>query len=332
MNKKSTKSKIQKVVQDINDACDSPVFRIGDKGFEKCRVLPTGSYELDLALGVGGLPRGRIGEIYGEQQSGKTLISLMAIAETQKRGGTCALIDAEFTFDPAWAAKIGVNVDDLVIQQPGYGEDGLRAVEAMVKSGLFDLIVVDSVANLVPKKELDGELGKDNVALQARMMAQALRRLTSAISETDTVVAFINQTRDNIGVMWGNPKTTPGGRALKFYSSFRLNVAKRGTKKQGTEKIGHEVKVTVSKNKVAPPYKTAEFDLYYKTGVDKTSEIFSAAKKLGIITRSGNTYSFEDNNWVGKKEAKQAIESSEELIKKIDKQIRKKMEEIRNNL
>jgi recombination protein RecA len=256
-------------------------------------VVPTGSIALDLALGVGGMPRGRIIEIYGGESSGKTTLSLHVISEAQRKGGTCAFVDAEHAMDPDYARRIGVNTDDLLISQPDSGEQALQIVETLVKTGDIDVIVVDSVAALTPQREIEGEIGDQHIGLQARMMSQAMRKLTGIMSKTKTIVIFINQTRQKVGLVFGNPETTPGGLALKFYASVRLNLTRTAQIKGGDEIIGNRVKAKVVKNKVAAPFKTAEFDIYYNEGISKSGDALRTGLNYGIVKQAGAYFSFE---------------------------------------
>ena len=293
---------------------------------EQLEVISTGSLGLDLALGVGGLPRGRIVEIYGPESSGKTTLCLEAIAQCQKAGGKCAFIDAENAFDPIYATKLGVKVEDLLVSQPDTGEQGLEICDMLVRSGGIDMIVVDSVAALVPKAEIEGEMGDSHVGLQARLMSQALRKLTGAIKQTNTLVVFINQIRMKIGVMFGNPETTTGGNALKFYASVRLDIRRTGTIKKGEEALGNETRVKVVKNKVSPPFKQAEFDILYGEGISFEGEVIDIGVKLDIIEKSGAWYSYNGNKiGQGKDNTRVWLKENPEILDEINKKIREKI-------
>ncbi|MBQ9258507.1 MAG: recombinase RecA [Neisseriaceae bacterium] len=293
---------------------------------EQLEVISTGSLGLDLALGVGGLPRGRIVEIYGPESSGKTTLCLEAIAQCQKAGGKCAFIDAENAFDPIYATKLGVKVEDLLVSQPDTGEQGLEICDMLVRSGGIDMIVVDSVAALVPKAEIEGDMGDSHVGLQARLMSQALRKLTGAIKQTNTLVVFINQIRMKIGVMFGNPETTTGGNALKFYASVRLDIRRTGTIKKGEEALGNETRVKVVKNKVAPPFKQAEFDILYGEGISFEGEVIDIGVKLDIIEKSGAWYSYNGSKiGQGKDNTRVWLKENPEILDEINQKIREKI-------
>ena len=286
-------------------------------------VIPTGCLTLDYALGVGGIPRGRIVEIYGPESSGKTTVALHVVAEAQRAGGIAAFVDAEHALDPLYAKKLGVNIDELYVSQPDTGEQALEITEALVRSGALDVVVIDSVAALVPKAEIDGEMGDSFVGLQARLMSQALRKLTGVINKTGCVAVFINQLREKVGVMYGNPETTPGGRALKFYSSVRLDVRKGEALKNGSEIIGNHTKVKVVKNKVAPPFRIAEFDIIYGEGISKEGTLLDMAVEYGIITKSGAFFSYGDQRIAqGRDNARVYLREHPELTDEIDKKVR----------
>ena len=274
---------------------DGSIMRMGDEPAQAVETVPTGSIGLDAALGVGGLPKGRIVEIYGPESSGKTTLATHVMAEAQKQGGNCVFVDAEHAFDPTYAEKLGVDIDNLLIAQPDTGDQALNIVEMLVRSGALDIIVVDSVSALVPKAELEGEMGDSHVGLQARLMSQALRKLAGSVRQAGTILIFINQLRMKIGVMFGSPETTSGGRALKFYSSVRLDIRRIGAVKDGTDVIGNRTRVRVKKNKVAPPFKEAEFDLIYGEGISRLGELIDLGVEHDIITKSGSWYSYEDD-------------------------------------
>ncbi len=303
------------------------IMRLGEASANmNIEVIPTGILPLDAALGVGGIPRGRIIEVYGPESSGKTTVTLHMIAEAQKRGGIAAFIDAEHALDPVYAKKLGVDIDNLLISQPDTGEQALDIVEALVRSGAIDIIVVDSVAALVPKAEIEGDMGDSHVGLHARLMSQAMRKLTGIISKSSTIAIFINQIREKVGVMFGNPETTTGGRALKFYSSVRLEVRKIDTIKQGTDVIGNRTKIKVVKNKVAPPFKIAEFDIMYGEGVSKVGSIIDIASDLDIVDKSGAWYSYNGSRLgQGKENAKDALKQNAELCAEIEAKVRAKL-------
>ena len=305
------------------------IMKLGDANSVDVEVIPTGSLTLDMALGVGGLPRGRVIEIYGPESSGKTTVALHVVAEAQKMGGEAAFIDAEHALDPVYAKKLGVDIDNLIVAQPGTGEQALDIAEALVRSGALDVIVVDSVAALVPKAEIDGEMGDSHVGLLARLMSQALRKLTAVISKSGTVVIFINQLREKVGVMYGNPETTPGGRALKFFSSVRLDVRRGEVIKNGTELIGNKTKVKVVKNKVAPPFKTAEFDILYGEGISKEGNILDFAVENNIIKKSGAWFSYNGEKiGQGRDNVRKYMVENKEFTAEIDRQVR---ELLKNN-
>ncbi len=300
------------------------VMKLGDTSNNmNVETIPTGSLSLDIALGLGGIPKGRIVEIYGPESSGKTTVTLHMIAEVQKRGGIAGFIDAEHALDPVYAKNIGVDIDNLYISQPDNGEQALEITETMVRSGAVDIIVVDSVAALVPKAEIDGDMGDSHVGLQARLMSQALRKLTAVISKSNCTVIFINQLREKVGVMFGNPETTTGGRALKFYSSVRLDVRRIEALKQGGEVIGNRTRVKVVKNKIAPPFKEAEFDIMFGKGISMTGDIVDLATNIDVIVKSGAWYSYNGQKvGQGRENTKQYFEQNPELLKEIEGKVR----------
>jgi len=298
------------------------VMRMGEKRHEKIPAIPTGSLGLDIALGIGGLPRGRIVEIYGPESSGKTTLTLEVIAQCQKMGGTAAFIDAEHALDPIYAEKLGVNVDELLVSQPDTGEQALEVADIMVASGGIDILVIDSVAALVPKAEIEGEMGDHHVGLQARLMSQALRKITGNVQRSDTLVIFINQIRHKIGVMFGSPETTAGGNALKFYSSVRMDIRRIGTVKDGDEAVGNETRVKVVKNKVSPPFKQAEFQILYNKGINRLGELIDKGADLDIIEKAGAWYSYNGEKiGQGKANSIEFLEQNPKLLKTIEKQV-----------
>ena len=299
------------------------IMRLGEVQTQRVEVIPTGALTLDVALGVGGVPRGRVIEVYGPESSGKTTLTLHIIAEAQRRGGVAAFIDAEHALDPQYAGRIGVRIDELLISQPDTGEQALEIVEVLVRSSAVDVVVIDSVAALVPKAEIDGEMGDSHVGLQARLMSQAMRKLTAAISRSNTSVIFINQLREKVGVMFGNPEVTPGGRALKFYASVRLDVRRIDSIKQGTEVVGSRVKVKVVKNKVAPPFRVAEFDIMYNEGISKEGGLLDMAVELGLVKKTGAFFSYgETRLGQGRENAREFLKRNAEIAQQIERLIR----------
>ncbi|MDR1726112.1 MAG: recombinase RecA [Bacteroidales bacterium] len=309
------------------------VMKLGDRAIEEMDVISTGSIALDNALGVGGFPRGRVIEIYGPESSGKTTLAIHAIAESQKQGGIAAFIDAEHAFDSTYAKKLGVDVDNLFISQPDNGEQALEIADNLIRSGAIDIIVIDSVAALTPKSEIDGEMGDSKMGLQARLMSQALRKLTSTISKTKCCCIFINQLREKIGIMFGNPETTTGGNALKFYSTIRIDIRRKESIKEGDQNIGNRVKVKIVKNKVAPPFRQIEFDLMFGQGISKTGEIVDIGVEKGIIKKSGSWFSYgETKLGQGRESVKQLLMDNLELQAELEEQIRAVLKATENNL
>ncbi|HJT72677.1 MAG TPA: recombinase RecA [Chitinophaga sp.] len=304
------------------------VMMMGEKGSEPMEVISTGSLGLDIALGIGGFPKGRIIEIYGPESSGKTTVAIHTIAEAQKKGGICAIIDAEHAFDSSYAQRLGVDVDALLISQPDHGEQALEIADRLILSGAVDVVVIDSVAALVPKGELEGEMGESKMGLQARLMSQALRKLTATISKTNCCCIFINQLREKIGVMFGNPETTTGGNALKFYASVRLDIRRMTQIKDGDEAVGNRVKVKVVKNKVAPPFRQAEFDIIFGNGISKVGEIIDMGVEYGIVQKSGSWFSYESNKLgQGRDAVKQLLLDNPEVAAEIEGKIKAKLAE-----
>ena len=299
------------------------IMKLGENAHLNIEAIPTGAMSLDIALGIGGVPRGRIVEIYGPESSGKTTVALHMIAEAQKLGGIAAFIDAEHALDPIYAKKLGVNLDELLVSQPDTGEQALEITEELVRSGAIDIVVVDSVAALVPKAEIDGDMGDTHVALQARLMSQALRKLAGVLNKSNTVAVFINQLREKVGIMFGNPETTPGGRALKFYASVRMEIRRSEQIKQDGEIIGNRVKVKVVKNKVAPPFRECEFDIMYGEGISKVGNILDIAVNMDIIEKAGAWFSYDGNRIAqGRDNAKKYLENNPEICAEVEKKIR----------
>ncbi len=323
---KALKLTIDKIDKDFGKGS---VMMMNEKSTEPMEVVSTGSIGLDVALGIGGLPRGRVIEIYGPESSGKTTIATHVIAEAQKKGGMCAIIDAEHAFDSNYARKLGVDVDNLLISQPDYGEQALEIADRLILSGALDVVVIDSVAALVPKGELEGEMGDSKMGLHARLMSQALRKLTATISKTNTICIFINQLREKIGVMFGNPEVTTGGNALKFYASVRLDIRRMAQIKDGDNAIGNHVKVKVVKNKVAPPFRSAEFDIIFGEGISKMGEIIDMGVELGIVQKSGSWFSYgADKLGQGRDAVRQLLHDNTELAIEIEGKIREKIKEM----
>jgi recombination protein RecA len=323
---KALKLTIDKIDKDFGKGS---VMMMNEKAVQQLEVVSTGSLGLDMALGIGGLPRGRVIEIYGPESSGKTTLSTHVIAEAQKRGGMCAIIDAEHAFDSSYAQKLGVDIDNLLISQPDYGEQALEIADRLILSGALDVVVIDSVAALVPKGELEGEMGDSKMGLQARLMSQALRKLTATINKTNTICIFINQLREKIGVMFGNPETTTGGNALKFYASVRLDIRRMTQIKDGDEAVGNRVKVKVVKNKVAPPFRQAEFDIIFGQGISKAGEIIDIGVELGVIQKSGSWFSYDSNKLgQGRESVKQLMLDNPELAAELEGKIKAKVAEM----
>ncbi|MFC1644879.1 recombinase RecA [Patescibacteria group bacterium] len=325
----NTENKVDSVVDEIRSKFgDGMIMKLGDVKKVDVEAIPTGSISLDLALGIGGVPRGRVIEVYGPESSGKTTLALHVASNAQKKGGTVAFIDAEHALDPEYAKKIGVNIGDLLISQPDAGEQALDIVETLVRSDAVDLIIVDSVAALVPRDEIEGEMGAHHVGKQARLMSQALRKLTPVMAKSNTVVIFINQIRMKIGVMFGNPETTTGGQALKFYSSVRIEIRRSAQIKKGDEIVGNRTKVKVVKNKVAPPFKTTEFDIMYNEGISRSGDLLDTGVKYEVIGKAGNSYSYgEEKMGVGREKAKAYLNENPKTADKISVEIFKKIEE-----
>ncbi len=305
------------------------IMKLGSAARQQVDFIPTGSIALDLALGVGGIPRGRITEIFGPESSGKTTVCQHVIAEAQRRGGVAAFIDVEHALDPGYARSCGVNVDELLVSQPDTGEQALEITETLIRSGGIDVVVVDSVAALVPRAEIEGEMGDSFVGIQARLMSQALRKLTGAVSRSNTALVFTNQLREKIGVMFGNPETTPGGRALKFYASVRLDIRRVETIKTGTESVGNRVRVKVVKNKVAPPFRVAEFDVMYGEGVSKEGGLLDVGVAMGVVSKTGAWFNFDETRLgQGREAAKEFLKTAPDIAAEIDRRIRGKINEV----
>ncbi len=327
-NPQDKKAALETVLQRIERECGKgSIMRLGESASMNVSAVSTGSLSLDFALGIGGIPRGRITEIYGPESSGKTTIALHVIAEVQKQGGEAAFIDAEHALDPVYAKKLGVDINKLLVSQPDCGEQGLEIAETLVNSGAIDIIVIDSVAALVPRQEIEGDMGASHVGVQARLMSQAMRKLSGSIAKSNCIVIFTNQLREKVGVMYGNPEVTTGGRALKFYASVRIDVRRTESLKNGTDVYGAHTKCKVVKNKVAPPFKTAEFDILYGSGISKSSEILDMALLLGIVEKSGAWFYYNGNRLgQGKDNARKLIESEAELMAELEKLVRERMQ------
>lgn len=316
------KKDLEKFLESLQEKFgEGAIMKLGDVKKVNVDIVPTGSFSLDFALGVGGFPRGRIIEVFGPESSGKTTLALHAVAEAQKSGGKAAFIDAEHALDPEYAKKLGVKINDLIISQPDSGEEALNILESLVRSQMFDIVVIDSVAALTPKAEIEGEMGAQFIGLQARMMSQALRKLTAISAKSNTLILFINQLRDKIGMMgYGDPTTTPGGRALKFYASVRIDIRRIAQIKKGEEVVGNRVRAKVAKNKVAPPFKIAEFDIMYGEGISYAGDILNTAIKYGVVAKSGNTYSFENEKLgVGIEASREKLKEDKNLLGRIKK-------------
>ena len=329
-NKASAEKQVDLVVDEIREKFgEGTIMKLGDVKKVDVEVIPTGSVSIDIALGIGGVPRGRIVEIYGPESSGKTTLALHIVANAQKAGGSAAFVDAEHALDPEYAKKIGVKINDLLISQPDTGEQALDIVETLVRSGAVDVVVVDSVAALTPRAEIEGEMGDTHMGRQARLMSQALRKLTAIVAKTNTIVIFINQIRMKIGILFGNPETTTGGQALKFYSSVRVEVRRSAQIKKGEEVVGNRVKAKVVKNKVAPPFKTAEFDIMYNEGISLTGDLIDAGVRYEVVGKSGNSYSFgAEKLGVGRESAKQFLKDNPKVAREIEKAIKEKVKSL----
>ncbi|MFA5879073.1 MAG: recombinase RecA [Candidatus Margulisiibacteriota bacterium] len=326
MEENKTKALVFALAQIEKSHGKGAIMKLGESPRRNFSVISTGALSLDLALGVGGYPRGRIIEIFGPESSGKTTLSLHAVAEAQKVGGVCAYIDVEHALDSGYANKIGVNIDDLLLSQPDYGEQALEIVETLVRSGAVDIIVIDSVAALVPKSEIEGDMGDPQMGTQARLMSQALRKLTAIISKSNTIVIFVNQIRDKVGIVFGNPETTPGGRALKFYSSIRLEVRRIESVKSGVDIVGNKVRVKVVKNKVAPPFKQTEFDIIFDEGVSRIGDLLDLAVNNNIVDKSGSWFSFKDERiGQGREAAKSFLKNNSKMMKTIEGLVKEKL-------
>ncbi len=327
------KAAIETVMQRIERECGKgSIMRLGENASMNVSAVSTGSLSLDFALGIGGIPRGRITEIYGPESSGKTTIALHVIAEVQKQGGEAAFIDAEHALDPVYAKKLGVDINELIVSQPDCGEQALEIAETLVNSGAIDIIVIDSVAALVPRQEIEGDMGASHVGVQARLMSQAMRKLSGAIAKSNCIVIFTNQLREKVGVMYGNPEVTTGGKALKFYASVRIDVRRVESLKNGSEVYGSHTRCKVVKNKVAPPFKTAEFDILYGSGISKSSEIIDMAIQLGIVEKSGAWFYYDGERLgQGKENVRKLIESDKELMDKLEALVRERVMSLGNN-